>query len=452
MFIGRQKELEVLDNEFKKNRKSAVLIYGKRRVGKTRLIAEAAKKFDGDTINYMCIQSTFEGNLSLLSRAVSSSLNLPGLNFSSLSDLFGFLKGMNRKILIVLDEYQYLKASRKDKEMDSMMQAIVDELSDNIKLILCGSYISIMKELLEESNPLFGRFSSVLKIEEFDYYEASLFYPERTIREKIMLYSIFGGSPYVLQALDGEKTVEENIKALAIGENSILRIYIEHIMLNEIRKTYDVRVLEALANGKKRYKEIVSYINMSDNGLLDKQLKNLIGMETISKISPINKKNDNKKLFYQIEDNLMRFYFAYIFPNAGIIEKYGSDEFFNIYIKDSLETFVSYRFENIAFQYFIRLAKAGKLTSSRDFGQYWYNDKESKTNGEFDLVVEKSSSYDVYEVKFYKERMTKENADEEAGKIKRIKGIPLGRIGFISSSGFDFEDESYILISGEDIY
>ena len=85
-------------------------------------------------------------------------------------DLFDFLESQNKKILLILDEYQYFKESKKDNEVDSYLQNIVDRMSDKIKIVLCGSYISVMKELIKESNPLFGRFTKILHIEEFDYY------------------------------------------------------------------------------------------------------------------------------------------------------------------------------------------------------------------------------------------------------------------------------------------
>ena len=256
MFVGRTKELSLLKEEFNSPKKSAVLVYGKRRVGKSTLIREASKDFNGLVINHLCVKSSFEGNLRLLCRSVCLSLGLPEMTFSNLFDLFVFLSRQTQKILLVLDEYQYFKESRKELEVDSLMQNVVDNLPQNVKLVFCGSYISVMKELLQEENPLFGRFTAILQLEEFDYYESSLFYPNLPLREKIRFFSVFGGSPYVLSNLNYEKKLEENISRLLIEQNSLLRTYIENVMLREIQKAYDVRILEIVANGKKRYKEI----------------------------------------------------------------------------------------------------------------------------------------------------------------------------------------------------
>ena len=452
MFKGREKEYKQLVGEFSTKRKSAVLVYGKRRVGKSTLIKEAAQNFDGIVISHLFSRTSFEGNLSFLARSICSALSLPQMTFSNLFDIFDFLNAQNKKILLVFDEYQYLKETLKENEVDSFMQAIIDSLSENIKLVLCGSYISIIKELLQESNPLFGRFTLVMRVEEFDYLDAALFYPNLSVREKIRFYSVFGGSPYVLTNLNYEKSLEENIVNLLIDQNSLLRTYIENIMLKEIQKSFDIRILETLGNGKKRYSEILNVLNMKDSGLLDKQLKNLISMETIAKVFPINRSGDKKKQFYEIRDNLMRFFFSYIFANEALISKFGEEEFFKRTIAPSLDTFVSYRFEGIVNQYFSRLVKAGQLQNIEDFGSFWYDDAKSGKNGQFDCVLKESDGYDFFEVKFYERPMNLAECEKEETQIREIAELSCKKTGFVCSAGFDFTDGRYECITGEDIY
>ena len=120
MFVGRTKELRELKTEISNwKKRTAVLIYGKRRVGKSTLIKEAAKKFDGIVINHLCIQSTFEGNMDLIYRSVSEGLSLPDIKFDSLFAMMDFLKTLDKKILLIIDEYPYLKQSKKKNEVDS---------------------------------------------------------------------------------------------------------------------------------------------------------------------------------------------------------------------------------------------------------------------------------------------------------------------------------------------
>ena len=291
-----------------------------------------------------------------------------------------------------------------------------------------------------------------MHIEEFDYLDASRFCPDLPEHEKIRFYAVFGGSPYVLTNLDYTKSVEENIITLLINQNSLLRTYIENIMLREIQKAYDVRILEALGNGKKRYREIQGLLGMPDSGLLDKQLKNLIAMETVIKTEPINKTGDKKKQFYEIKDNLMRFYFAYIFANDSIIIKFGETEFFNLFVATSLRTFISLRFEGMVIQYFMRQARSGKLKGILDFGSFWYDDAASGTNMQFDCVLKESDGYDFFEVKFYDNPMKKAECISEEKQVRQQIALPCKKIGFVCSAGFTFKSDTYELISAKKMY
>lgn len=455
MFVGREKELKALKDELSDwKKKTAILVYGKRRVGKSTLIKEATKSFDGIVINHLCVNSTFEGNLELIYKSVSEGLGLPNMKFDSLFGMMEYLKTLDRRILLIIDEYPYLKQTKKKNEVDSYMQAIVDRLPENVKIILCGSYITTMKELLTEDNPLFGRFSLIQHIHDFDYYEASSFYPELAVRDKIAYYGVFGGCPYVLENLDTEKTLKENIVRLILPETGLIRSHIENVMLKEIQKSFDARILESLANGKKKYTEIRDQMGSSETGLLDKQLKILLDMETIQKIEPINRRNDKKKQFYEITDNLMRFYFSFIFGAAGTISRIGEEQYYNRKIESILGQFVSRRLEGIAMQFFHRMALQGKYPDIEDFGSYWYDDPETKTNGEFDCVIKRSGNlYDFYECKYFDRPMKLEECVEEQKQLQRIKGLEVSSVGFICSGGFEFKNEQgFILIDGNLLY
>ena len=455
MFIGRGKELKALSAELSTwKKKTAVLIYGKRRVGKSTLINEASKVFDGIVVNHVCVSSTFEGNLELIYKSLSESLSLPNIRFDSLFAMMDYLKTLDKKILLIIDEYPYLKQTKKKNEVDSYMQAVIDRLPENVKLILCGSYITIMKELLTEDNPLFGRFSLIQHIHDFDYYDASQFYPNLSVREKVIFFSVFGGCPYVLENLDTDKSIKDNIIKLLLPETGLVRSHIENVMLKEIQKSYDVRILEALGNGKKKYTEIRDQLGNNETGLLDKQLKILLDMETIQKTEPINRRNDKKKQFYEITDNLMRFYFSFIFGTAGTITRIGEEQYYVRNIDETLEQFISRRFEGITLQYFHRMAIQGKYTDIEDFGSYWYDDPVNKTNGEFDCVIRRTGDrFDFYECKFLDRPMTLKECEQEKKQLQGTRGIAVSGIGFVCAGGFDFEsDTDIILIDGQALY
>ena len=453
MFVGREEELRRIREQLRSKRKSAILVYGKRRIGKTRLISEALLGVEGIVIEHTCAQTTYHGNLTMISRSICDVLGLPRVEFAELMDVFDFLiaQAKGRKLILVIDEYQYLKQSGTKNRVDSLMQMIIDKMPANFNIILCGSYISVMRELLEEENPLFGRFTETIHLQAFDYYDSSLFWKDASKNEKIERYAVLGGSPYSLEMFDASISLKDNIKKYILPETGLLRSYVENVILKEIQKAYDVRIFEIIGNGKKKYSEIASSLG-GDNGLLDKQLKNLINMESVSKVFPINRPDDKKKQFYVINDNLVRFYFTYVFGRGSLIAKLGIDQYYELFIEDSIDGFISRRFEDIAAQYFIRSIKKGKLKGVYDVGSYWYDDSATRTNGEYDVVLKRKDAYDFYECKYYREAMSKKECDAEADQVKSIKGINYNRIGFIAMGGFDFASDEYDLIEGERLF
>lgn len=448
MFVGRIEELRKLTQQLNRKNKAAILIYGKRRVGKSTLIAEAAKSFDGKVISYMCAQSTLEGNLTLMSRSISIVLGIPEIRFQNLKDIFDYLGSQSESFLFVIDEYQYLKQAGKKNEIDSYMQIIIDMLPSNVKLIICGSYITIMKELMEEDNPLFGRFTEIIHMEGFDYYDASLLYPNVEMRRKFENYAIFGGSPYVLSTIDSEISLKENIIKLLLPETSVLRTYIENVILKEIQKAYDIRIFQLIGNGSKKYSDLISGLASGNNGLLDKQLKNLINMEAIEKMAPINKPNDKKKQFYIISDNLMRFYFTYIFGNDTVIKMLGEEVYYETYIQKNIDEFVQRRFEGIVVQYFKRKVRSREIKGVLNIGSYWYDNSKEKRNGQFDVVLQRANEHIIYECKFFNRQMTMQECEAEEQQVKNIGELGNVRLGFVNLSGFEFDNNRFDLIDG----
>ena len=182
MFIGREKELSLL-KEILNQRSGSVMIYGKRKVGKTTLITEALKSSMDTTIYYECIKSTMEDNIENFVATLVRKKVLPvALSFKSFSDVFAYLDSLNTPLNIVIDEYPYLKMLAKADTVDSIFQSIIDNHLSNIRLFISGSHVGMMKDMLEERNALYGRFSLTLQLKELNYKERSM------IRSVFMLF------------------------------------------------------------------------------------------------------------------------------------------------------------------------------------------------------------------------------------------------------------------------
>lgn len=163
------------------------------------------------------------------------------IHFNSIDDIFKFLFTNNNNIVFVLDEYSYL--INKVEGLNSIVQYYIDMYKDtsNVKLILSGSQVDIMKNMNAYDNPLYGRFNDIIELKEHDYLESSLYYPNFSNEDKLMLYSVFGGEPLYNSLIDDKKSVKENILELMVKENSIVEFNISKF--NELR-TFQNKLLQ----------------------------------------------------------------------------------------------------------------------------------------------------------------------------------------------------------------
>lgn len=451
MFVGRRKELSQISRELCRNEKSAILIYGRRRIGKSTLIAESIKDYDGEVISYRAVPDELSENARRLSYLIADVLNLPRIPFENMEDLLNYILKLDKRFILVIDEYQDLRKRAKGEVVDAYFRDFIDRAGDNIKIFISGSAIRIMKSLLTPDNPLYGRFSLIIPLGELNYLEASLFYPEKSIREKIALYGVFGGLPIVLQEIRKDFNVKENIKRLFLEKGGGARSYTEDILLGELKNIGGAYTsIIRIGNGKRIYSEIESGLqDESNRNSLSYTLDNLVASEFISKKECINNMRKRRKCFYEISINMLRFYLTYIDKSPSLIPS--SEAFFNTYIEPSLNTFLSYQFEDIAKTYFLLLCEKGIRKDVLAIGEYWYDDPKERKNGEFDVALNTLSGYEIYEAKYLRKPLSAELMREEEGKIRQIKGLGIVKTGFLSASGFEGKKQEW-MISGEDLY
>lgn len=452
-FAGRSHELTVLREQLSRP-SASVMIYGKRKVGKTTLILKALQDNPKSVIYYECLKASMEDNIAgFVAELVRQQILPVRLNFDTFTDVFAYLDSLGQTLNIVIDEYPYLKEFTDSVTVDSLFQKIIDNHIKHIRLILSGSHIGMMKDLLGEKNALYGRFSLTIHLQELNYKEAAEFYPEKKVYDKVALYSVFGGSPFVNSFLKAEEDLRYNIVHTVLDQNSPVANYAEHLLISDYAKTMNAeRIMYAISNGRKKYTEIENLLNIKTSGLLSKQMASLLDMEILSKSFPINKPDDKKKLTYELCDNLLRFYYAFVYKNKSALAVLGAEAFYDEYIEKSIVTFISHRFEDLCRSYFSLCVKAGEMHGVTNIGTYYYDDPVSRTNGEFDVVLERHDRYDIYEVKYYSSPLSIKEMEQEAQQVRSIKGLIPGEIGFISVSGFDCDETPYVQISGETLY
>lgn len=451
MFIGREKELALLQQDYIGK---AVMVYGKRRVGKTTLIQKALKSSSYRTVYFECLKGTMQDNISgLVQELVRAKILQVSLNFGTLQDVFAYLNALPQKIIVVIDEYPYLKAMNDSATVDSIFQNIIDNRLVNIELILSGSHIGMMKDTLQEKNALYGRFAVTIKLNELNYLEAAKFYPDKTPYDKAAHYAVFGGSPFVNQALQPTATIRENIISTILNPMSAVYLYASQLLLSDYSvKINAERIFSVIGNGKKRYTEIEDKLDVKKTGNLSKQIKSLIDLEIIARNSPINKIGDNKKSTFEINDNLLRFYFTFIYKNASALQVLGAEVFYDEYIAPALTDFISRRFEGICRDYFSLQVRSGKMKGVRNIGSYYYDDPAHRKNGEFDVALEFADGYEIYEAKYYAQPMTLDEIHREVQQVEAIKELKVTQIGFIAINGFAEREGPYLYLDGNDIF
>ena len=456
-FYGREQQQKKLKRVLVKNELQVVLIYGRRRVGKSELIKQCLLSEDVPKLNYECKQTTELNNVESLSTLISENFGLPALGFGSMETLLDYLfqRAEKEQLILVLDEYPYLRETVTG--IDSILQSLIDRYKDttHLKLVLCGSYVEIMKSLLARENPLYGRVVLAMDLKPMDYYESAMFYPSFSSEDKVRLYSVFGGIPYYNRLIDPALSVRENIQELISAPGARLENEVSMYLKSEISKIANANeVFEALSKGFSKYSDLLSQSHVSSGPTLVDVLEKLIRMEVVEKQAPINDADNRRKSGYFIVDNLSLFYYRYIFRFLSQRNVLDEDVFYDRYINEDFETqYVPRIFENICKQYLIRQNRAGKIEPPFDkIGKYYYDDPKTRSNGEFDTVTEDPLGYIFYESKFRREPVSLAMIHEEIKQVQTT-GLNCYKYGFFSRSGFQCEPTDHmIFIHLDDLY
>lgn len=456
-FFGREPQLQQLHRFFGKDGLQTALVYGRRRVGKSELIKQCLRNEECKSIYYECKQTTEPNNVESLAALISELYNMPPLSFKGIEATLEFLFRSARQepLILVLDEYPYLRETVIG--LDSILQALIDKYQEHcgLKLVLCGSYVDIMKSLVMKENPLYGRIALTIDLKPMDYYDSASFYPGFSAEDKVRLYSVFGGIPYYNRQIDQTMTVRENIQELISAPGARLENEVSMYLKSEISKIANANeVFEALAKGCSRYSDLLTQSHVSSGPTLVDVLEKLIRMEVVEKRSPINDMNNRRKSGYYITDNLSLFYFRYIFRYLSQRTVLDENVFYSRYINDDFETqHVPHVFESICRQYLIRENRAGRIEPPFDLiGKYYYNDPVNKTNGEFDVVTKDPQGYIFYESKFRKAPLSDAMIKNEIQQVRQT-GLNCYKYGFFAHTGFQGKPEDNMIFIGlEQLY
>ncbi len=388
MFHCRENELYDLNRRYKKGNFECIVVYGRRRVGKTALINEFCK--DKPTIFLSALNASSQENLEALSKVIYEKEHSETDTFPvypSFDAAFAEITRMAKeeRVVFVIDEYPYL--AKADKSISSRLQHIIDHIWKDGKLflILCGSSMSFMEyQVLGYESPLYGRRTGQFKIHALDYKEMTAFNPELSNEQQSLVYGITGGVPHYINKLDVENDIDEALKNNLFNTSSYLFEEPENLLKQELREpTLYNSIISAIAGGASRSNEISTKVGI-ESAVCAKYLKVLLDLEIIKKETPITEKA-GKKTIYTIGDNFFRFWYRFVPKNISAISAGRIEKIYDPLMKCHFSDYMGLVFEQMCKEYLLRYAEGLPIILS-DVGQWWGTDAKVRKEIQIDIV------------------------------------------------------------------
>ena len=388
MFYCREEELRTMNNRYKKGHFECVVIYGRRRVGKTALINEFCK--GKPTVYFSALNASSQENLEALSKAIYTCQNPDSTSaptYRSYEDALEAITGMamEKRLVFVIDEYPYL--AKAEKSISSRLQHIIDHSwqDSRIYLILCGSSMSFMEyQVLGYESPLYGRRTAQFKIQALTYREITEFHPELKAADQALLYGVTGGIPHYINKLDVESNLDEALLDNLFSTSSYLFEEPENLLKQELREPAIYNsVISAIAAGASRSNEISTKVGL-ESGVCAKYLKVLLDLGILKKETPITEKS-GKKTIYVIDDNFFRFWYRFVPRNMSVISAGRMHPVYEQAVKRFYPDYMGLVFEKMCQEYLLRYAKDLPILLS-NVGQWWGTDSKTRREVQIDIV------------------------------------------------------------------
>lgn len=388
-FVNRVKELDALEKQYRSSDSSLVIVYGRRRVGKTALINEFLKRHN-DTMYFLATEESEAQNLNYFKMQVAEFTNNELLKSANVDWLTVFRilseHKSNRKKIIVIDEFQYIGQS--NSSFPSIMQKIWDTVlaKSNVMLILCGSLVSLMKsQTLDYSSPLYGRRTAQIRLKQIPFKHYSEFYEGKSDEELLPYYAITGGVPKYIETFQSYDDVYTAIQENVLNPQSFLYEEPNFLLQKEVSEIGSYfSVIKAIAMGNHKLSDIASALGLKQTGLT-KYLKVLMDLDLIEREVPITEKvpEKSKSGLYRITDNYIAFWFKFVYPYRAYLEKGETDYVLSQIKKGFIQNYASFVYEDVCRERMWTLSAENTWDFKFDrVGRYW-----GAKAGETDIVA-----------------------------------------------------------------
>ena len=376
-FIDRKREISTLEKEYNREN-SFVVLYGRRRTGKTTLIKEFIR--DKNAFYFFADKQNESLQINRFKNQLAEHFKdefLKKIEINDWDTIFDYFinKIGNEKFVLVIDEFQYLCLM--NKGFSSIFQRIYDEkiVSKNIMVILCGSLISMMySEVLSYDSPLYGRRTAQIKLQpiNFEYYKE--FFDNKSKRELIEFYSITGGIPKYILEFDRNKSPLWNIENNIFNKDNFLYSEPKFLLQEEINDlSRYFSILNSVALGNTKLSSICSHLGLNSSSITS-YITKLIDLDILEKEVPVTENIENgKKGLYKIKDNYLKFWFSYVYPYQSYLEienlSYPLEK-----IKNEFNLWVSKIYEDLARKTLLNNSEIS--FPIKKLGRWWNNNEE----------------------------------------------------------------------------
>jgi AAA+ ATPase superfamily predicted ATPase len=397
-FVGRQRELSELNDVLAQGGPQFILVYGRRRVGKTTLILRWAEQTGRPVIYWVATRDTpSQVRLGFVQAvwdwAYPDSRAAPRFDtwaeaFETVANLIG-----DQPVILIMDEFSY--AAESDPSLPSNLQAAWDRRfkEGNATLVVAGSHIGMMVELMRYDAPLYGRFTAQLPVDPLPFPALSDFLPRYTAAQRVAVYAVAGGVPAYLERFDDSESIGANIQRLFVRRTGMFRsepfILVGDVIRRETQ-TYE-GVLKAIAAGRRTPQEIGSMLDLTSSYLSPylKQLESLHLVERrLPATIPPERQRTSRSSRYHLADPYLRFYFRFIQPNLGLVEQ----ELMGVLWQRIAEQFRAFvgltAFEDLCREWTLVRAREGRLPFPPEVvGSHWSSDRSGRRGLQVDVVA-----------------------------------------------------------------
>lgn len=389
MFIGREKELAVLEEQYSRQRFTFTVVYGRRRVGKTALLRTFCQ--GKDAIFYSATEQN--DSLALARFSESIMLRFPEAaqvagSFESWEKALTYVahQAQDKSLVLVIDEYPYI--AENFPAISSVLQHLCDGpmRASRLCLILCGSSMSFMEhQVLGNKSPLYGRRTAQLKVHPMNYLDSARFFPQWGVTDKLLAYMTVGGIPYYLLEMAESPDYRAACFANLLRENGILFTEPLSLMNQEMRTPARYNsVIQVIARGATKPAEMANALDEPSSKIAG-YLAALMELGIVEKHLPYGERKG--RAFYEVSDPLYRFAYTFLYPHQSLIASGGGEYVYQHHIEPGLSMYAGRAFEQVAAQYLMRRQLAGGLPAVYEgFGAWWGSDPVEKKSIEIDLV------------------------------------------------------------------